>query len=166
MLAKILSVCLKTVITDLIHPDLMGFMPHGSTRLNLRWLHNNLTYGAQCKAEKVVVSLDVNKAFDSVEWPYLFAILIKMGFGPKYIKWVKLLYTKPRARIRVNGGIFSWFDIERALEKAVHCLHYFLRWQSRDWQNGWGLTRRYGVGTWQMHGRKEYLYMQMTFCYT
>ena len=87
---------------DLVRPDQTGFMPHASTRLNLRRLHNNLAIGKQDEGLRVIVSLDANKAIDSVEWPYLLTIIAKMGFGPKYIMWIGLLYIKLRARVKLN----------------------------------------------------------------
>lgn len=50
-----------------------------------------------------VVSLDAAKAFDSVEWDYLWECLAWFGFGPNFIKWIQLLYQNPGSRVSVNG---------------------------------------------------------------
>lgn len=62
---------------------------------------------------RVVVSLDAAKVFDSVEWRYLWECLHKFGFGPKFIKWLQLLYQAPTARILVNGRISPSFPLSR-----------------------------------------------------
>ena len=50
-----------------------------------------------------LLSLDQEKAFDRVDWPFLFAALAKMGFGGNFIRWVRLLYTDVRSSVPVNG---------------------------------------------------------------
>lgn len=62
---------------------------------------------------RVVVSLDAAKTFDSVEWNYLWECLRKFGFGPKFVKWLQLLYQAPTARIQVNGRISELFALSR-----------------------------------------------------
>ena len=55
------------------------------------------------KAPHLFLSLDAKKAFDVVHWPSMHQTLIAFGFGPKFRKWVDLLYQDPLAAVRVNG---------------------------------------------------------------
>lgn len=44
-----------------------------------------------------LLSLDANKAFDSVKWQYVWLTLEKFGFGERFISWMQLLYSAPVA---------------------------------------------------------------------
>lgn len=39
-----------------------------------------------------ILALDAYKAFDQVEWPYLFESLRRFGFGETFMSWVKIIY--------------------------------------------------------------------------
>lgn len=62
----------------------------------------------------IAVALDAEKAFDRLEWPFLFRVLTRFGFGPSFINWVRTLYHKPQAKISTNGQISSTFLLGRS----------------------------------------------------
>lgn len=45
-------------------------------------------------------SFDAHKAFDWIEFNYLFTALNKFGFGPTFCYWIEILYALPKACIR------------------------------------------------------------------
>lgn len=70
---------------------------------NLRRLFNILY--AEHTTEAVVISLDAQRAFDQVEWPYMMTTLKKFGFGQSFIKWIEIIYSNPTAPIVTNQNI-------------------------------------------------------------
>lgn len=118
ILAKVLATHLSGVITDLVHQDQMGFIPQKSTSLNIRRLYLNLQLLSDHFGARAVCSLDAAKAFDSVEWPFLWAVLEKLGFGPVFISWIKLFYTLPKARLLVNGQQSASFTLGRGTRQG------------------------------------------------
>lgn len=49
--------------------------------------------------DHAIDSLDAEKAFDRIEWPYLFEVLRKFGFGGGFLGWIKRLDTDPIGQI-------------------------------------------------------------------
>lgn len=60
-----------------------------------------------------MVSIGIEKAFDSVDWTFMFKVLEVMGFGPQYRKWISILYRNPRVAIRLGSGVSDIFAVSR-----------------------------------------------------
>ena len=58
----------------------------------------------------VIVKLDIEKAYDRVNWDALFYLMERMGFGEKCGRWMKFCISTVRFSILVNGspmGVFG-----------------------------------------------------------
>ncbi len=117
-LAKALATRLNMLLGKLVNPDQTGFVSGRSSFNNLRRLFNIL-YSAQTNRSKLVIlSLDAEKAFDQVEWPYLFALLHKFHVGENLITWLKIIYKIPRARILTNKILSPSFSLFRGTRQG------------------------------------------------
>lgn len=112
LFSKIFANQLNTVITALVHPDQSCFIPGRGTDITIRRLHTHMTLATPDRPG-VVASLDAEKAFNSVEWGFLWAVLAGFGFGPRFLSWLQLLYARPRASVRTNGILSDSFPLGR-----------------------------------------------------
>ena len=53
-----------------------------------------------------ILSLDIQKAFDSIDWLFVKGMLERYQFGVNLIKWVEILYTRPEC-YAINIGYTS-----------------------------------------------------------
>lgn len=118
VLAKVLARRLEGALPFVISPDQTGFIKDRHSFFNIRQLLNIL-YGPSPPGTPVVVlSVDAEKAFDRVEWCYLFNTLERFGFGRKLISWIKLLYTSPLAAVRTNNNLSAYFELQRSTRQG------------------------------------------------
>lgn len=71
----------------------------------MRTLFNVIQHSSTYSSEALAVSLDEEKAFDRLEWPYLFSTLHKFGLGDDFIKWIQILYTSTLSAVSSDLGI-------------------------------------------------------------
>lgn len=107
-----------------------------------RWAH------ARC------LVLDLEKAFDTLEWEFLFSVLRKYGLGEEYLGLVKLLYTSPTARVRTGPYVSRQIPIERGTRQGcpLSPLLFALAIEPlaetlRSTQDEWGIPLGYGTHT-------------------
>lgn len=65
-----------------------------------------------------MASLDAENAFDSIEWGYLWAVLSKFGFGPRFLSRVKMLNASPQARVYTNTCLSDSFPLNRGTRQG------------------------------------------------
>ena len=100
MLAKMFAMRLEKVLPSIISSDHTGFVKKLLLFSNLHRLYNILdSPGLAPQHAEVLVSLDAEKAFDRVEWDFLFAVLKKFELGDNFITWVKLLYQSKSTKL-------------------------------------------------------------------
>ena len=76
---------------------------------------------------------DLQQAYDSVNWKYLIEVTDKFNFGPKFKKWISMLYRDSdkdpvTARIALNGHLSRPYSIRRGLRQGcpLSCLLFLL----------------------------------------
>jgi hypothetical protein len=51
----------------------------------------------------MIILLDVEKAFDKIQHPFMIKVLERTGIQGPYLNMIKAIYSKPVANIKVNG---------------------------------------------------------------
>ena len=66
----------------------------------------------------VLCKLDLEKAYDHVDWSFLLSVLTKMGFGERWIKWISWCISSTRFFVMINGSPCGFFQSSRGLRQG------------------------------------------------
>jgi hypothetical protein len=106
LISKVLANHLKRVLPDIISPSQSAFVPGRLITDNvllayelMHFLRNKRQGGAGVAA----IKLDMSKAYDRVEWPFLDKIMRKLGFDAKWVDLVMKCVTTVNYKVKLNG---------------------------------------------------------------
>ena len=99
--ARTLAGRLLKVLHHVVAPDQTCGVPGRFIGENVALLRDVVSFANETDLPVAILSLDQEKAFDRVDWPFLLATL-RMGFGPSFICWVNLLYSDISSSVIVN----------------------------------------------------------------
>lgn len=63
----------------------------------------------------MICKLDLEKAYDHVNWNFLDCILERLGFGAKWKSWIYFCVCSSSFSILVNGSFTGFFRTSREL---------------------------------------------------
>ena len=66
----------------------------------------------------VILKLDFEKAFDSVNWNFLLDLLNSFGFGSKWLSWIKECISTATISVLINGSPSDQFRTERGIRQG------------------------------------------------
>jgi hypothetical protein len=122
--AKALQMRLQPVLMDIISPDQSAFLPMRFILDNLLLTQETLAWAEYSKQPLVFLKLDFSKAYDMVDWPFLFQAMTAIGLPQEFNDMVRLLFQDASATVKVNGTPSEAFQIKRGVRQACPLAPY------------------------------------------
>lgn len=118
--SKILANRLKTIIPYIISPAQCAFVPQRQIQDNILIALETFHYLKLKKdtCYELGLKVDMNKAFDRIEWDFLKAVMLKMGFDPRWVDLIMECVQSVSLSIMINGSPSSPFTPTRGLRQG------------------------------------------------
>ncbi|XP_059430102.1 uncharacterized protein LOC132163748 [Corylus avellana] len=120
IITKILATRLKTLLPKIISPLQSAFVPSRNIQDNTILAHE-LLHSFKSKKGKggfMFLHMDMEKAFDKMEWDFILSVMKKLGFHPSWINWIRLCISSSSFSILINGSPFGQFSPKRGLRQG------------------------------------------------
>ena len=116
--AKSIANRIQATLPKLINNDQTGFIKGRFIGENIRLIDSIINYTANTNIPGLILLLDFEKAFDTLEWPFIEKTLQHYGFGLSIQKWIRTLYCDIESCIINNGWMSDCFKIERGVRQG------------------------------------------------
>ena len=73
----------------------------------------------------MIISIDVEKAFDKIQHPFMIKTLQKAEIEGTYLNIIKAIYDKPTANIILNGEKLKAFPLNQEQDEGAHFHCYY-----------------------------------------
>jgi hypothetical protein len=101
--AKVLSLRLAPRLDSLVSNNQNAFITGRSLHDNFVLVRQSAKLLHHLGAPRILLKLDLAKAFDSLSWPFLFEALRHYGFGDRFLEWLSILLSSASTRVLLNG---------------------------------------------------------------
>ena len=118
ILSHVLAQRLKPLLPKLINEDQTGYIKNRFIGFNLRQIQDVIDYADSYSVEGAIIFVDFTKAFDSLEWDFMFKVLRYFGFNDSFISWVETLYNDIQTCVINNGWISEVFKNKRGIRQG------------------------------------------------
>ena len=113
LIAKVYAWRMIEVLGKIIHIDQTAYVRGRFIGEGIRTIEGVIEFLKSNELEGYLLSVDFEKAFDSLDWEFLWESMRAFGFPNDFIDKIKILYTKIEARVINNGTTTDAFEIAR-----------------------------------------------------
>ena len=123
IIKKVLSTRIKDVLPFLISSNQTAYVKNSFTSESGRLISDILEILNSLALEGFLVTVDIEKAFDSVNDCFLLHILRKFGFGIDFVSWIKTILNSQESCIINGGKTAKYLKLEKDVLRI--CLYLF-----------------------------------------
>ena len=116
--AKAIANRIKSVIPKIINNDQTGFPKGRFIGENIRLIDNIINYASQQNIPGLLLFVDFEKAFNSLEWSFVERTLQHFGFGSSLITWIQTFYKNIESCVLNNGWTSCFFQPQRGVRQG------------------------------------------------
>ena len=103
---------IRSVLIPHLRPNQNGYLPLKSTTQHILALRRLIEEIESTKNGKVILTfIDFSKAFDSIDWAYIKAILLSYDVPQELVDRIMMIYYNAQARVKVEGNLSDPFDL-------------------------------------------------------
>ncbi|GAV83754.1 RVT_1 domain-containing protein, partial [Cephalotus follicularis] len=118
-ISKILANRLKQVLHFVIDPAQSAFVNGRNIKDNILLAQELLKgYHANRGAARCALKVDIRKAYDTIEWDFVLAMLAQVGCLGNFVMWVRQCITSPMYSVALNGSLHGFFPGKRGLRQG------------------------------------------------
>ena len=114
ILTKALAQKLQNVIGQIVNHDQIGYIKGRFIAETIRTIHDIVYLTEEQNMNGFITLIDFEKAFDSIEWNFLFKCLKTFKFGDSFLHWIKILYTDIKSCVINNVYYSECFKLSRS----------------------------------------------------
>jgi hypothetical protein len=103
LLTKLLANCLAGRLHNMVSPNQSAFIKGRFIQDNFMLVQQTTRFLHQHKLPRILLKLDISKAFDSVSWPFLLEVLQHLGFGQILRDVISGLLWTSSSQVLLNG---------------------------------------------------------------
>ena len=96
---------MQKILFEIINTDQTGYIRSRYIGCNIRNIIDIYDYVENSGTGGAMISIDFEKAFDTIEHDFIFQTLKQFSFGDDFIRWIKIFYKNPVFRIKNNGWV-------------------------------------------------------------
>lgn len=116
--AKILANRLKGFLPKLISEEQTGFIPGRSILDGILTIQETIHSASKDKEACMFMKLDIQKAYDMVDWHFLCKVLEAFGFSHQWINLIFKFISSPKISILINGTPEGFFKVSRGIRQG------------------------------------------------
>ena len=83
-----------------------------------------INFCAEKNIPGLLLFLDLEKAFDTLEWPFIRKALQHLGFGQSLIHWINVFYSVAESCVLNNGWAGNFFKLSRSVRQGCPLSSY------------------------------------------
>ena len=91
--SKVIATRIVKVLPEIIHSNQTGYVSGRYIGEATRSILNIMDYTKTYDIPGLLLFIDFEKAFDSLEWNFMFKCLEVFGFGPSLTRWIETFYS-------------------------------------------------------------------------
>lgn len=119
LISKLLVRRLKPLLPTMILPNQTAFV-QGRLLVENTLLASEIVHGyhRDKSPSRITIKVDIAKAFDTINWSFIFNCLQGMSLPSQLIHWVHACVTSPSFMIGFNGTVQGFFKSNRGLRQG------------------------------------------------
>uniref|UniRef100_A0A251U4I0 Putative RNA-directed DNA polymerase, eukaryota, Reverse transcriptase zinc-binding domain protein n=1 Tax=Helianthus annuus TaxID=4232 RepID=A0A251U4I0_HELAN len=118
VISKVLVNRLKSVIGKLISEEQSAFIAGRSITDGPLILNELLAWMKYGKKTAMIFKVDIQKAYDSLNWGFVDSIMEQMNFPIRWRRWIMAILRSARQSVLVNGSPTMEFECSRGLRQG------------------------------------------------